>query len=140
MEIKIDIPQNDYIQPTEVREDVVQHLCDLICCRMNGSESGVYEMSIKERIGMPMRLYLFYDGCKVCGHGSTLDEWDRKRKNYEKVRTSEVQAAFEIIQNAGYYIFPFYCTTDGYHTYYFSKRPSLNSRRAERQKFNLFID
>ena len=30
MEIKINIPTNDYVQPTEVREDVVQMICDSI--------------------------------------------------------------------------------------------------------------
>lgn len=28
MEIKVNIPQNDYVQPTEVREEVVQAICN----------------------------------------------------------------------------------------------------------------
>lgn len=28
MEIKVNIPQNDYVQPTEVRENVVQAICN----------------------------------------------------------------------------------------------------------------
>lgn len=30
MEIRVNIPQNDYVQPTEVREDVVQKICDVV--------------------------------------------------------------------------------------------------------------
>lgn len=28
MEIKVNIPQNDYVEPTEVREEVIQAICD----------------------------------------------------------------------------------------------------------------
>lgn len=28
MEITVNIPKNDYVQPTEVRQEVVQYICD----------------------------------------------------------------------------------------------------------------
>ena len=35
MEIKVNIPANDYVQPTEIRQEVVQQICDIILKNLN---------------------------------------------------------------------------------------------------------
>ena len=140
MKIEINIPKNDYVQPTEVRENVVQDICKYICDRMNNDKDGLYHTIIREKIGEPMHLYLGYrkDG-RVNVLRDHLDEWE-KRDPYIKVRTCEMQAVFEAIQEAGYFIFPVYCSNLMEHEYHFSKKPVLNGWKAETRKFNLFID
>jgi hypothetical protein len=42
MEIRVNIPQNDYIQPTEVREDVVRKICDVFLDNRTGYYHNIF--------------------------------------------------------------------------------------------------
>lgn len=144
MRISVNIPKNDYVQPTEVREKIVQDICNHIFKWMNESlEKGFYKIRIHDFQDKSAELYVIYD-CeskeKVVGfhaHGK-IDE--RRYPFNEKVRTCEMKAVFKVMQKAGYYIFGFYNTTENRHDYVFATKPVLNGFKAKKMDFCMFID
>lgn len=105
MEIKVNIPQNDYIQPTDVREDVVQKICDVFLDRRGGSIHNVFH---------PVS-----DGCyRVRTLGLRVHKSDGKAYDFNssplscdefiKFHGSEMKAAFEALIKAGYHMFKIY--------------------------------
>lgn len=129
MEIKINIPQNDYVQPTEVREEIVQLVCDAIVNMAN--EVASLDIQTEKRMGICI---------------NTKNHWlygvpdDGSYTHSRGVRTCEMEAAFKIVQNAGYYIYPTRCVCPSEYSFTFSKKPYLNGWKAQRVTFDLFID
>ncbi len=144
MEIKVNIPKNDYVQPTEVREKVVQDICNHIIYWMkNSCEEGFYQLRIKDFYDNSPSLYLIYESSemsKTIGFQTEGKIDERRYPFYIKIRTCEMKAVFKAIQKAGYHIFGSHCITDNVHTYVFTTKPVLNGRVAKKIDFSLFID
>ena len=134
MEIKINIPQNDYVQPTDVREEVVQMICNsLLHHYLDSDDYRDIEFAWKK----PQAQILVH-GYKT----PYLTGGAERKKIYDEniiVRTCEMKAAFDALQDAGYYIYGFQNWT-GNTSYHISSKPFYAGRKAERVTFNLFID
>ncbi len=144
MVIKVNIPQNDYVRPTEVREDLVQDICDFIIEKMKSSNdisNGFYTLVIKAYCGQASMIEFLYKDSSHTKIYGFADTWSNDRSKYDvvKVRTCEMQVVFEAIQNAGYYIFPSYGLV-GEYRFLFTNRPIHNGLTASRVAFNIFID
>lgn len=132
MEIKVNIPKNDFVQPTEVREDVVQLICDHI---LKWMRDDMYDLFVKIRWGK-YELYLNRsDDGTTSGFSREYDE----KCNPIRIRTIEMETVFDVFQRAGYYIFKT-SNTDGNITYVFSKKPYFAGEHAILQHFTVFID
>ena len=129
MEIKINIPVNNYVQPTEIREEVVQMICDSILKTYLDRHDLEFEWKEPK--------------ATLCVHGyKTPLLYPTDNKVYKEnisVRSCEMNAAFDVLQGAGYFIYPF---IDGYGrtVYHFSTKPSYAGRCGKKTSFNLFID
>ena len=134
MEIKINIPKNDYVQPTEIREEVVQMICDsLLHHYLDCDDCRDIEFAWKK----PQAQILVH-GYKT----PYLVGGSERNKIYEEniiVRTEEMNAAFRVLQDAGYYIYGFSHYT-GNVSYHISTKPVYAGRKATRTTFNVFID
>jgi len=132
MEIKIN--KNEYVQPTEVREQVVQMICNsLLHHYLDSDDYKDIEFAWKK----PQAQILVH-GYKT----PYLMGGAERSKLYDEniiVRTCEMKAAFDALQDAGYYIYGFLCT-NGNTSYHISSKPVYAGREAERVTFNLFID
>lgn len=151
MEIKINIPQNDYVQPTEVREEVVEMICKAF---------------LNEEVFHPFGLPPHYlptvfvarndkkDSYKFC---SEKNEYPYNRQGYTsfiRINGTEMQAAFEVLQKAGYFMYKVYTRAllSGIYVprfgYICSKKPFLHegelrivtAEGVQVQKFEDFID
>lgn len=143
MEIKVNIPKNDYVQPTEVRAKVVQDVCNHIIYCMNNCSPKVYNLRIKDYSWRNATLYIFYRGTihpEVRGLTGTSDHDNDSPEKYVKVRTCEMKAVFKVMQKAGYHIFASHNITNNVHTYVFTTKPVLDGREAKEIDFRLFID
>ena len=110
MEIKVNIPINDYVQPTEVREEIVQAICDAFLCKniwrvFHPFNDGAYR---------PKSALSFGKGGSVSFNGHMTDS---EVKIYP--RTCEIKLAFEILIKAKYFIAKryYYGTWLGYECY-----------------------
>lgn len=144
MRISVNIPKNDYVQPTEVREKVVQDICNHIIHWMkNSCEEGFYRLRIKDFDYQNAMLYLIYSSSEKTETSGFQDNGKIDKARYPfhvKVRTCEMQAVFKVMQKAGYHIFGSHNITDNVHTYIFTTKPVLNGRKAEKIDFSMFID
>lgn len=116
MEIKVNIPQNDYTQPTEIRENVVQMICDVFLDRRAGWYHNVFhpvsDGNYRTR----------HKGLRV--HKSSGKAWKfatnandcSKNEEFIGIRGCEMKAAFNALIKAGYYMFEVfeYDTWKGY--------------------------
>lgn len=130
MEIRINIPMNDYVQPTEVREKVVQMICDSILKTYLDRHDLVFEWKEPK--------------ATLCVHGYKTAFLSPTSNNVYKeenisVRSCEMSAAFDILQEAGYFIYPA-INTYGETIYHFSTKPSYAGRCGKKTSFDLFID
>ena len=129
MEIKI--KRNDYVQPTEVREEVVQSICDILLDYVEKS------LSLTVYVNTAV-LYLAtskFDGAKVINH-STLNT----ATDYIRIHSCEMDAAFKAFQDAGYFIYLERDKKTKTSTYRFSKKPVLWGVPAKNLEFDVFID
>lgn len=157
MKITLDIPKNDYAASEEVRTEVVQEICSLIVKRLKESmdgADGVFVLRIDDDVLNSPRLFLNFPkelkNSKYQEPKNSRTQGIYKACNFVnfygpgdkviRIRTIEMKAAFEALQDAGYYIFGFYNTTSGEHTYVFSRRSYYHGCVAERIKFCLPID
>ena len=142
MEITINIPKNDYVQPTEVRQEIVQKFCDHIIYWMdNGATHNGYEISFYDNSDRKAEIFLLIrrDGT-TSGIASYNDGLTEKCGGQAvKMRTVEMKAVFEAMQEAGYFIFGWFCT-NGTHHYNFNRRDYFDGRHAEKMEFTVFID
>jgi len=131
MEITVNIPQNDYVQPTEVKQHVVQAICEAFL-------SG----------GCWSTFHPFNDGhtrarhtgvlCHINGEPYGFGDAPFTNDCFIKFNGAEMKAAFKALIKAGYYIFRVYeyGTWMGYKV---SKKPFLQGGE-EVTFFNDFID
>ena len=132
MEIRVNIPKNDYVQPTEVREEVVQAICTTFL------ETHIY--SVFHPFCDRHRCKTMYVATKNPRGGFNDSSWaeTHKKEGYVRFNGGEMKAAFKALQNAGYYMFRTYKygTWMGYEC---SKKPFMeNGERVT--EFNDFID
>lgn len=140
MKPNIKIQENDYKRPTEVREDVVQLICDHIVGNMNKEGSdGIYELSVNP-IGSlrKCRTYELYTETDETDGSLRKITNERKSEDQTRIRGCEMETVFKVMQNAGYFIF--YSYYDGYITYIFSKKPSYDNTLTTTMYFTEFID
>ena len=132
MEIKINIPKNDYVQPTEVREDVVQGICESF---LHGCSCSVF--------------HPFSDGCYRRASKYIVRQKGNKHfhgfldKPYEweegvVFNGEEMKAAFNALQEAGYYMFRIY-EYRSWMGYKCGKKPFMENGEIVTE-FNDFID
>lgn len=147
MEITVNIPKNDYIQPTEVRTEVVQAICEAFIANStfhphHGSNNGSRDA----------KLWLFKrKDSKYAPHFTSYeyahrDAQDAERNGKEyimyRIRGCEMEAAFDALQKAGYYMFRCY-HYGSWLGYDCGKKPvmMLGTQHCERvTSFNDFID
>lgn len=141
MEIKINIPANDFVQPTEVREEIVQKFCDHVIQYMDkGATKNGYSISIldndhKAEVYLNFRFNGSVSGISCCKNELV----ESCGGESVKLRTVEMQAIFDAMQKAGYFIFGSYCT-NGTHYYNFNRRSYFSGRHATHMEFNIPID
>jgi hypothetical protein len=133
MEITINIPKNDYVQPKEVREEVVQAICDAFL------ESHCNSIFHPYGSGCCRRRTLFVHPKTQNSRASFQDyDWTTRHDEFVEFNGEEMKTAFKVLQNAGYYMFRIYeyGTWMGYKC---SKKPFME--KGERvTEFNDFID
>lgn len=138
MEITINIPKNDYVQPTEVRPDLVQSICEYLIKLMEDGPwvEKTYDLRLKPQFGF-YQLYLNrYKNGEIAGFSSRAD----KDNNQIRIRTFEMQAVFRYLQAAKYYIYGTKEITTNEVIYIFSKKPKRGNTPAEKIDFTEFID
>jgi hypothetical protein len=123
MEIKVNIPTNDYVQPTEIRQDVVQRICNVILKYYLDTSSEVRFTDEKSALFIGERTIT-----------------NREFEGFTRIRGCEMNAAFQALKQAGYYIYGFYNSTWQEHTYNFSKKPVYRGSNHHVQYFAPFID
>lgn len=129
MEITINIPKNDYVQPTEVRQEVVQHICEGFldpCC---WSTFHPHSESCYRRATRYVRMR---DGK---GYGFT----DEPSSGDISFNGAEMKAAFKVLIDAGYHIFKRY-HYGSWLGYTCRKRPFDYDGGKEVFEFTDFID
>lgn len=132
MEITINIPKNDYVQPTEVRQEVVQGICEAF---LGGTCWSTFHPHSDGYCRRANKYIIRHKGDK-----SFYGFHDKPFSDEEGVKfnCAEMKAAFKALTNAGYYIFKVY-TNVTWKGYKCSKRPFLEG--GERvTEFNDFID
>ena len=124
MEIKVNIPANDYVQPVEVREEVVQHICEAF---LDGGLWGIFH-PYSDGYNRPSMKFVSV----IRGRGREFSTCG------ERFNGAEMSAAFKALIGAGYHIFKVYKygTWMGYKC---SKKP-FEHGGTEVTAFNDFID
>lgn len=132
MEIKIDIPQNDYVVPTEVREFVVQAICDTflkdnVWSTFHPVSDGAYRAKT---------LYLTKNKSTGKYGGFSCKRYDDVE--YLRFNGAEMETAFQALRCAGYHIFRVY-QYGSWMGYRCSKKPYMDGG-TEVFEFTDFID
>jgi hypothetical protein len=132
MNITINIPNNPYVQPTETREEVVQMVCNILLEEYLDNRplricdnDGIY-LSVLKKSGRVINL--------------TNDEKDTDGVARKRVFGCEMKCAFDVLQKAGYFIYPSYNVTESTTYYYISVKPYHDNMKGEHAEFNAFID
>ena len=126
----IEIKKNDYVKPTEIREHVVQAICDAFLSFCAWSEFRPYEESCYRRATL-----------LVIGHsdGKFYGFWDHKFNDSDiayRVRGCEMREAFKQLRNAGYHIFKHYQYGNSRtHSYKVSRKDYLDDEPDAREVF-----
>lgn len=136
MEIKVNIPQNDYIQPTEVREDVVQKICDVFL----GNRAGYYHNIFHPVNDGGYRVRTL--GLRIHKKSGRAYEFDHKAlfdsDDFVKIHGCEMEAAFQALIKAGYHMYRVY-EYGSWMGYACDKKPHYEGN-TEVFEFNDFID
>lgn len=94
--MNINIPKNTYKKPVEIRENVVQSICDFFLLNIQWQEN-----------------YFYYFDPKI----NKLVEFSVKQKENNKLLVpteNEMKTAFKLLINAGYFLFEKYVDNFGY--------------------------
>ncbi len=127
-EVKVNIPPNNYIQPTEPRAEVVQALCNAFL-RRNSSWRTFHPFCDGYGRNADIRIDI---ACPYFDHPSPDGE------NVRKIHGCEVQAAFAALRKAGYHMFCIY-EHGTWKGYVCEKTPFLQ-KGVEVTRFDDFID
>jgi hypothetical protein len=129
--MNIRIKRNDYVQPTEVRERIVQDICDvmleytdkLLPLTVFAKDNALYLGTTK-------------DGqYKTVTHATSNSIYDCVR-----IHGTEMEAAFKAFQDAGYFIYAEKDKKTRNTTYRFSKKPVMWGIASKTVEFDMFID
>lgn len=133
MEITINIPMNDYVQPNEVRQEVVQAICTTFL------ENHVHTIFHPFNESCYRRATL-YVATKNPRGGFNDWAWakDHEDEGYVCINGEEMKTAFEILRKAGYHIFRIY-EYGSWMGYECSKKPFMQ-KGTEVTEFTDFID
>ena len=136
MEIKVNIPQNDYVQPKEVRQEVVQHICEafLSKCIWNVFHPKKDPTALRYRNAT---LYVRVSKRSGKAYGFSDSEAFPNDVNI-RFNGEEMRAAFKALRSAGYHMFRLY-ERGSWLTYICSKKPYVNDA-TEVTTFKEFID
>jgi endonuclease IV len=137
--MNISIKPNDYVRPTEVRDEVVKKVCNHIVSYLDRLE---VDMEISLQGAHPA---LFFgekdeDMTHYKNMAKTVLSTEENYMNvyyYTRVRGCEMRKVFKLLQEAGYYI---YSLNEMGWSYAISKYPYRNMYKAERVEFKSFID
>jgi hypothetical protein len=132
MNIEINIPANDYVQPTEVRQEVVQAICDAFL------ETHCWSIYHPFRDGRGRNpTCLVVPKTKRCRASFSQEDRDSTKTGI-KFNGAEMKAAFSALRKAGYHIFRVY-EYGSWLGYVCDKKPFLDGG-MEVEEFNHFID
>lgn len=119
-----DIPKNDYVQPKEIRREVVQGIIKSLLWYIDNHIS--YEVDECN------------NGLYITNGGLTKES---KKSSATRIHGAEMNAAFIALSEAGYYLFTYYDNEKGRHIYFWSKKPMLGTKKPTKDvSFNVFID
>lgn len=130
MEIRLNIPQNDYKEVTEIRESVVQEICNIFLRGeiFHPTSGGAYRNA--DRV-----IHLAKGGLRS-GFGK-LQGYDNV---YVRIHSCEIKAAVNALKDAGYYLFECY-EYGSWLGYKIDKYPSIErGRRIEKIPFTADFD
>lgn len=131
----IKITPNDYVQPTEVREDVVQKICDVLLRYLDSN------LALTIRAKHPTLYLAKYEGKHETVEKLALTSGTMNQAYaYTQVRSCEMDKAFEAFQDAGYHIYLERDKKTKTSVYRFSKKPVLDGDKAKNLEFDMFID
>ena len=133
MDIKIQ--KNNYVQPNFSRQDIVQDICDIIVNRYVNDNNGIsFDIS---NMRTP-ELYIFTLKNDSDMYFARFEQHSNDLSSIDRVRTCEMEEAFNILQDNGYFIFGENRTDEI--VYFFSKKPYFKNQYAKREHFKVFID
>lgn len=92
----ITIPQNTYVEPTEVRENVLECIIDAL---LKGQEFKSYSWN------SVFRTTYVSDNPNSYGRHTFENTYYGTPKNCTRIRTCEVQKAFDMLIASGYFIY-----------------------------------
>ena len=101
MEIKVNIPANNYVQPTEVREEIVQGICEAFLRRCAWSVFHPFSGGAYRK---PTHYIIRHKGEKVF-YGFGDEHSTFSDSVYVKFNGEEMKAAFKALRNSGYFMF-----------------------------------
>lgn len=135
--MSIKIIANDYVQPTEVRENVVQTLCNVILEDYldKNMSIAIYPKHAELYVGT-------FKGNRCDTTTPFLITRSTLNKNYTytRIHSCEMEEAFKVIQDAGYHIYLERDKKTKSSHYRFSKKPVLDGVVAKNLEFDVFID
>lgn len=118
----INIPKNDYVTPTECRQEVVQAICDAFLSEAQ-AWSSFYPYSAN-RYRLSTLLVVSKNGKFYGFRSETADDV------FYRIRGCEMKAAFECLVQAGYHIFRYYAFHDTqYPAYCVRKEPFMQNAK-----------
>lgn len=130
MIIQLNIPTNDYVQPTMVRQEVVQGICDAFLS--NCAWSIFHPCSDGRYRSKTLCIIKHSNSNKYHGFGTTRDT------NYVRFNGREMEVAFQALIQSGYHMFKVY-QYGSWMGYVCSKKPYYENG-VEVFSFNDFID
>lgn len=136
MEISINIPRNNYVQNTEVRDWVVQGICEAFL-------SGKIDQFFHPFGDGPYRyatVYIYRRKGDEKFFGFTGKTDRDERYEYVRFTGAEMKAAFKALINAGYHIFESYNFCVGRWLGYLCYHKPYHNGDKEVFEFNDFID
>ncbi len=129
MELNIKVKKNDFVKPTELREPVVQAIVDYVMKYLIHEHEECYKsIAVKNN-----EVVYLDDGClKKIPRG--------KLAQGIRVHSVEMDAAFDVLKEAGYYFYASYNVSYGIHSYMFSEYPMNGRTETPNAHFALCID
>lgn len=146
MEITINIPQNTYSVPTEVRSEAVQKICDAF---LYGRSNRIFYPG-NDGCGRDETHYAYKTQARPNPDPSNTDDWfygftDKRwaEKHYTpetciQFNGAEMRAAFKALIEAGYHIFRVY-SFGSWKGYILDRKP-VHPKGVEVHEFTDFID
>lgn len=133
MEIKVNIPANDYVQPTKPRPEVVQAICEAFIVH---NAFGIFHPFSENVYRQATLLVEVRDGKGV----SFLNRKWKSREDdiYYRIYGVEMKAAFDALIKAGYHLFEVY--EYGSWKGYVCERKPYHPKGKEVFQFTDFID